>query len=218
MCRMFLRLNGSKMQNTPPAPRWPYPRVLLDALLVSGALVGVMVLASRFLGSDSLTKENGWLENTQSLLLSAAFLCGAFASIHANTRMWRCIAVVLASIAAVGWARELQTLSQEMPSDWWAIPRWTKRLIYGVAVTSALSGTMMMFIRERTTMLRHLGPRFIWPGIVFIVCFVAAELFERGHFVFMEEVVEIFAYSLLLLVNVWILRTHHDDQTLLASS
>lgn len=207
------------MQNTPPpAPRWPYPRVPLDALVVSGALVAVLVLASRALGSDSLTEENGWLENTQSLLLFAAMVCGGVASFYADTRMWRCIAVVLASIAAVGWAREFQTVSQEMPSVNLAIPRWTKRLIYAVAVTAALGGTLMMFFRERATMFRHLGPRFIWPGVVFIACFVVAKLFEREHLVFLEEVVEIFAYSLLLLVNVWILRTHHDPPTPMASS
>lgn len=206
------------MQNTPPAPRWPYPRVPLDALLMSSALVAVMILACQLLGSESLSTENGWLENAQSLLLLAALVCGALASFHADTRMWRCIAVVLASVAAVGFAREFQTFNEDVPSVGLAVPRWTKRVIYAVAIISAFGGTMIMFLRERATMLRHLGPRFIWPGVVFVSCFVVAELFEREHLVFMEEVVEVFAYSLLLLVNFWILKTPHDDQTLLASS
>ena len=185
---------------------------------MSSVLVGVMVLVSRWLGSDSLTDENGWLENTQSLLLLAALICGALASVHADTRMWRCIAVVLASVAAVGFAREFQTLNPELPSAGLAIPRLAKRVIYAIALLSAFGGTLIMFLRERATMFRHLGPRFIWPGVIFVSCFALAKLFERKHLIFMEEAVEVFAYSLLLLVNFWILRTTHEDQNLVASS
>lgn len=185
---------------------------------MTGGMVAVMVLATRWLGSSTLTTENGWLENAQSLLLLAAVICGGLASVHADIRMWRCIAVVLAAVAAVGFARELQTSSQELPNIWFAIPRWAKRVTYAVAILAAIGGTLVMFFRERSTMFRHLGPRFIWPGVLFMTCFVVAKLFERKHLVFMEEAVEVFAYSLLLLINVWILKTTHGDPSSVASS
>ncbi|GAA4466053.1 hypothetical protein [Novipirellula rosea] len=187
-------------------PVWPYLRLPLHSLVLSSAITIPCWIGFRFFGHGDFSDENGWIENAQFGTLGCAFIVGVLAAIFSKKRVWICIAVTLSAVAAFGCARELpnsETLGYV--SSITLTPR-SKELIFGSSAIAAFVATLVMFVQQRQLLFRLWHPRFSWPAFLFLSCFAIAELSEEFSWVSFEEIVEIYAYTLLLFVNAWIFR------------
>ncbi|WP_236618304.1 hypothetical protein [Rhodopirellula europaea] len=200
--------------------RWPYQKVIRDSLLVTGVGCGGL-WATNYLLSDSLpeqwlTGENGALESAQLMVLICTAIAGCLALLRVKSSSWQSIAVALVCVAVAGAAREVPSaVSQASLSDGahqtadsvgFAISATWKHGVIAVAVCIWLSRVAYAWLKFPEDRKLWFSPTFVWPAIPFAACFVLAELFERSKWVTAEETVEVFGYTMMMTVAIWMIR------------
>lgn len=214
---VFKDLNTMNFQSTQSQSRWwPFPRVIIDSLVLMIACVGLLSLVGKLFLNEPLnwlTRENGALESTQMLILMAAVGVAFVAAIRTPVSLWRTVSIAIACVALAGWAREIpgsdttHTLtndSNQLAESTFAMPRLWKHALIAIAGTIfACRGiyAWTVFPMDRRHWFR---PSFVWPAIPFAASFVVAQLFENRQWVLAEESIEIFAYSMMLSTSLWI--------------
>lgn len=200
--------------------RWPYRKVMRDSLLVTAVCCGGL-WAANYMLADSLsnqwlTGENGALESVQLLVLVCTAIAGCWALLRVKASSWQSIAVALVCVAVAGAAREIPSaVSQASLSDGahqtaeatgFAISAAWKHGVIAVAVCVWLSRVAYAWLKFPEDRKLWFSPMFVWPAIPFASCFVLAELFERSKWVTAEEMVEVFGYTMMMTVAIWMIR------------
>ncbi len=203
------------------APRkwWPYPNVIRDSILLTATCCGVLWAIENTTSTDQpeswLTGENGALETTQLLVLFATVVFGVVAFFRTNVSRWRTIAIALACVALAGAAREIPAIESQQGASTanlqaseltFVASRYWKHTVIAIAGLVCLSRAGYAWFAFAQDRKFWFSPTFIWPAIPFASCFVLAKLFENAGWVIAEEGIEVFAYSMMLLTSVWIVR------------
>lgn len=200
--------------------RWPYPNVLRDSLLLTGVCCGALLVAGSLM-TDSLpaqwlTGENGALESTQLVVLVCTAIAGCWSLLRVKTSSWQSIAVALVCVAVAAAAREVPSAvsqasltngaRQTAEQTGFAISGTWKHTVIAVAVCIWLSRVAYAWVKFPEDRKLWFSPAFVWPAIPFATCFVLAELFERLKWVAAEETVEVWGYTMMMAVAIWMIR------------
>jgi len=149
-------------------------------------------------------------------VLVCTAIAGCWALLRVKASSWQSIAVALVCVAVAGAAREIPSaVSQASLSDGayqtaeatgFAISAAWKHGVIAVAVCVWLSRVAYAWLKFPEDRKLWFSPMFVWPAIPFASCFVLAELFERSKWVTAEETVEVFGYTMMMTVAIWMIR------------
>lgn len=165
------------------------------------------VLAGILLGAERASVENGFIENTQMVVLLAA----ALAFVHGAARSNRAVRFILAGGAALALLMANRELASDfVPADHWLhfVKSFFGRLVFWLAVAAAFAIWAYKLRHEIRRLVRHLDLNGMTPPLLFAGALVASYFTEEAikagfggdyklWLVFLEETLEANGYMVL---------------------
>ena len=184
-------------------PRWGYNRIWLDAILLLAAacLVLWLALPRGELAINVLFEENGPIEALQEGVLTLAAFVALFGFVR-RRGLARYIAMFTGLVSAIFSIRETEVCTPGLMDI--CVPEASHTIIITVLAVLMLAGTIVFEIKNRGGVMAAASPRVSWPLALCACALFAGQFWESLHIVAGEELLELYAYLILLLGTLWI--------------
>lgn len=188
-----------------PGAVWHYRRIWLDALaLAILATASVWLISSaRGLSTIQIFDENAPHEMLQSVFLGLAVILAAVAAWRAEA-FGRYLSISIALICYIFFFREVPVCKGEIVSFCTSRPPHVLSIAGGAV--ALLICTIFYELRHRGTVLKAVHPALSWPLAIAAFSLFGSQVMERFHFVAVEETLELYAYAVLLLASLGLMR------------
>jgi hypothetical protein len=184
-------------------PAWGYNRIWLDAVVVLAAcsLLLWATLPPGDLATNLLFAENGQIEALQEGVLTVAALVALVGFVR-RRGLPRYIAMFTGLVSAIFSIRETEVCTPGLMDI--CVPEASHTIIITILAVLLLTGTLVYEFRNRGGVMKAASPRVSWPLALCACALFAGQLWESLHIVAGEEMLELYAYLILLLGALWI--------------
>lgn len=184
-------------------PRWGYNRIWLDALLLLAGccLILWLALPRGDMATNVLFEENGPIEALQEAVLTVAAFVGLVGFLR-RRGLARYIAMFTGLVSAIFSIRETEVCTPGLMDI--CVPEASHTIIITVLALLMLIGTIVYEVRNRGGVIKAASPRISWPLALCACALFVGQFWESLHIVAGEELLELYAYLILLLGALWI--------------
>lgn len=197
-----------------PRQFWPYPRILMDAIVSGVSVTIALAVLLRAYGMELPTffVENGVHENVQTAVLCTASIIAILAAVRLRAA-GRFVAITTAFICLMFFVREIPSCHANMTSG--CLPRGMHKIVAIAGGIVLLQQAISMIRLSPLAFFRMIHPAFSWPLALVATLLVMGELFEKIDVLVLEETFELLAYMILLFSSGWMLKSgfHADDRS-----
>lgn len=184
-------------------PSWAYRRIWLHALVGACVITALASMVSYILGSSTnvFFSENGTHEMSQSLVLAIAAVAGVVGMLRRHD-LNGYAAFATAVVSYVGFFREMPSCYGDVTNFCESPDVRSSFMVVGGLVF--LLGSVIVALRHHQLILSALRPRFSWPLALAASGIVASQVSEEFGQVAIEEMLELYSYTLLMFGAGWL--------------